>query len=150
MKDLVWKNTLAKQRAFARLIEQFPDAVCLAWYSKTRDRWKQELVEKSVYTEPVDIKLAAEITSGAVDGKTIIFLEHNLSLQKEEDFGARCRPLEAIVLSSLEDDLFHDIKDNLVSLMDKMGMKEDEFLENPMLTKSLKRKQHENDEMGIS
>lgn len=145
MKDLIWKNTGSKQGAFVRLTEQFPDAVCVAWYDKTRDLWKHDLAEKS----PVEIKLASDIFPESVKEKTVIFIEHHLSLKCEEDILDRWRPLEIIILSSLDDDLFRDIKDSLVPLMEKMGMKEDEFLENAILSKAIKRKQRENDEKGI-
>jgi hypothetical protein len=100
---------------------------------------------------PPQIKMARQVTANSVFDKTVIFLEHYPFRSKEENLMADWQPKEVFVLNSLDEPLFAMFGgDKITSLMQRMGMKSDEVMENPIIGRSLENAQRKIEkEVGI-
>ena len=140
MTDKIWKNQSGKYGGLLKLIEQYPDAVCISWFPETQSVFDQFL--KSSVSKQIEIKMARYIQPSQVENKTVIFLEHYPLRIEEEKLIQFWNPNEIFVLSSLDEPLFEIFGgQRIVTMMENMGLKDDEQIQHAMITKSIKRAQ---------
>jgi len=141
IKDMIWISQLAKQNGCLNLIKEQPDFVVAAWFSDTEELFNQFLNEQNGLR--VEIQQAKSMHSSQVAEKNLIFLEHYPLREKEEEVIANLNPKRVYVLSSLDEPLFNQFGGGkLVDLMKNLGLKEDEMIEHPMISKSIEKAQH--------
>jgi hypothetical protein len=140
MKDLVWMSRPHKLLGAVKLYEEHKGAVLIAWFNNTEVEFSQ--LFQSKFGTPSQIKMAKQVLATSVLDKTVIFLEHYPLHSKEENLMADWQPKEVFVLNSLDEPLFEKFGgDRIILMMQKMGMKSDEVIENPMIGKALKNAQ---------
>jgi hypothetical protein len=77
------------------------------------------------------------------NNKKLILLEHYPLLKKEIDFISNINPPQVIVLSSLDEPLFEQFgSDKIIQMMKNLGMKDDETIQHPMITKAIAQAQN--------
>jgi hypothetical protein len=140
MKDMVWKNLNGKFSGLLKLIEQYPESVWISWFSDTQSIFNQFL--KSGISKQIEIKMAKNVKPSMIENKTVVFLEHYPLRLEEEKLIQLWKPKEIFVLNSLDEPLFEAFgAQRIITLMENMGMKDDEQIQHDMVTKSIKRAQ---------
>ncbi len=146
--DKIWINQAAKERGFLQIVKERSNLTLIAWSSLTYDRFQQLLQENGLSTE---IMLAHSTLPSRMQGREICFLEHHLFHHKEAALLQSWKCEEALFLNSLSDPVFYiSNADRIVALMERMGHKEDEIIEHPMVSKSIVRAQQKFEKDGGS
>jgi hypothetical protein len=149
MKDLVWMSRPHKLLGAVKLYEEHKGAVLIAWFNNTEIEFSQ--LFQSKFGIPPQIKMAKQVLATSVLDKTVIFLEHYPLRGKEENLMTDWRPRKVFVLNSLDEPLFTRFgAEKIISLLEKMGMKSDEMLENSMISKALENAQRKLDKKILS
>lgn len=142
MKDMIWISKAAKLNGCLNLIKKLQDVVVVAWFSDTYDEYNRFLNEQNGLG--VEIQLARSVLSVQVSNKNLILLEHYPLRTKEEDFISNLDPIQVYVFSSLDEPLFNQFGGGkIIPMIQSLGMKEDEMIEHPMISKSIERAQKE-------
>ena len=140
MKDLVWMNKHAKLQGCLNLARVHTDAVFISWFSQTQDEFKQYVQDQHGVMS--DIRSARTVSPSHIENKKVFFLEHYPLRNKEEELIAEWKVKEVYVLNSLDEPLFENFGgQNIMQLMQKMGMQEEESMENTMISKSIENAQ---------
>lgn len=146
VKDMVWLSKLAKQNGCVKLVQQYPNAVLIAWFPETQEEYDKFL--NGQHKLGVDIVLARSNQYFQAEGRTIVFLEHHPLRGKEGDFLEMRGLSQVYVLNSLDEPLFNQFGgERIVDLMRQLGMKEDEEIDHPMITKSIEQAQQKIEKM---
>ena len=139
-KDLVWKNQAAKFNGCLKLIAQYPDAVWISWFAETLSSFNQFIGTKNGIK--LEIRMARSVMPFMVETKRVFFLEHYPLRIEEENLIQTWNTLEINVLNALDEPLFEQFGgDRIINLMEKLGMREDEFLEHAMISNSIRNAQ---------
>jgi len=137
--DLIWIHAGAKQKGFIELLEQYPDAIIAGWFDDTISLFQQFL--QPGHKEKV-VRNIRQLVSPQVENKQVILLEHYPLYSKEEQLWQHWKPAGIYILNSLDEPLFSYFGgENAAMLMGKMGLKENEAIEHPMVSKALKNAQ---------
>jgi hypothetical protein len=140
LKDLVWKNQAGKFEGGLNFILKYPQALCICWFSETQNTFNKFLSTKNGTN--IEVKMARTVQPFMVEGKTVFFLEHYPLRTEEEKLVQLWNVKEIFVLSALDEPLFEQFGgNNIINLMDRLGMKEDEYIEHSMIGKSIKNAQ---------
>lgn len=92
--------------------------------------------------ESVTLITSRQTTNVMLQERTPVFAEHFPLLNKEIDIFQRLNLKEIMVYSSLDEPMFQNFGgEKIISMMMKMGMKEDEVLEHRMITKAIQNAQ---------
>ena len=146
--DKIWINQAAKERGCLQLVKERPHLTLIAWSSITCDRFQQLLHEGNGLS--TEIITACSAMPSRMHGKEVCFLEHHLFHHKEVALLQSWKCEEALFLNSLEDPVFHSLNpERIVAMMEKMGHQEDEIIEHPMVSKSIKRAQEKMEKDGL-
>lgn len=141
IKDMIWISQLAKQNGCLRFIKEHPDVVVAAWFDETEESFNQFLNQQNGLG--IEILQVKSMHSSQVSEKDLVFLEHYPLREKEEEIIANLNTKGVYILSSLDEPLFNQFGgDRVIELMKKLGMKEDEMIEHPMITKAIENAQH--------
>lgn len=104
--------------------------------------WFEESLNKAATyftsrtNEPVNLLMAKEASH--LKGKKIIYAEHYLLSNKEQELFKKISPDTACVFSSLDEPFFKLFGgDRITGLMKQLGMKEDEVIEHKMISSSI-------------
>jgi len=140
VRDLIWMSQAAKQNGCLKLLEQYPDAIIIAWFSATHDLYTQFLNE---HGKGLEIRMARNISSIMVENKIVILLEHYPLLAKEKELIGSWNAQEIIAINALDEPLFQYFGGMRVAdLMKAMNIAEDEFIEHILIHKSIEAAQH--------
>lgn len=140
IQDMIWMNRSAKQNGCKNLITSFPDAVVVAWFSDTVEEFNWFLNEQNGLG--VEVNQTRSILTVQVENKKLILLEHYPMRTKEIELIVKLNPKMVFVLSSLDEPLFQQFgSDRIIQLMQGLGMKEDEMIQHPMITKAIENAQ---------
>jgi hypothetical protein len=139
-RDRVYMRTTAKMSACLALAEEQPHTVFITWFSETSRKFREYFSAHGL-TE-INIIEAHHINTGTLLNKTIVFAEHHPLHDKEKALVANWQQNDLLVFSGLDEPLFARFgSDRIISLMQKLGMKEDEAIEHTMITKSIQNAQ---------
>lgn len=134
--DKIWKNREAKFRGLVFLLKENPDVIVACWFQQTRseiDKWITSFGVGKLQVHDVFAIRPADVA-----GKNIVILERYPLFSKEENIFSSWNAKRIIVLSSLDDELLCCFGgDRIVSLLEKMGMKEDEEIEHAMVMQAI-------------
>lgn len=133
----VWMSENAKWNGCLQLLKVNPNIQFVAWFDETYQKLNAFL-EKNHYQHKV-IMYRQAISS---QSNHYVFAEHYPLYSKEEELYKQLAMRTAIVLSSLDEPLFQQFgSNNIVSLLEKMGINADEVIEHSMISSSIKRAQ---------
>lgn len=135
--DQVWMSQQSKWRACLKMAQANKQCVFVAWFSKT----KEELTEFfSTYDVEAAVVLASDVS--LLDNQLLIFVEHYPLSEVEQALFLELNLNKVPVLSSLDEPLFSLFGgEKTIQLMQKLGMKEEEIVSHPMITKSIRNAQ---------
>ncbi len=134
--DTIYVSSTSKCKACLNTATGNPTTIFIAWFP---DMQQQLLNYFSQYSsiQPL-ILLCRNVNSFNTKDKNIIFVEHYPLSQKETGLYTSLGLKEVHVYSSLDEPLFmHFGGERMIELLNKLGMKEDEPLENAIITKAL-------------
>ncbi|MEP2669352.1 MAG: hypothetical protein ABJH04_10180 [Cyclobacteriaceae bacterium] len=135
--DQVWMSQQSKWKACLKMTEANNQCVFVAWFSNTIEELTAFL---AAYNVEASIVLASDITSS--DHELLIFVEHYPLAEVEQALFLKLNLNKVPVLSSLDEPLFSMFGgEKTIQLMQKLGMKEDEIVSHPMITKSIRSAQ---------
>ncbi|HNP22958.1 MAG TPA: hypothetical protein PKM63_03535 [Panacibacter sp.] len=134
--DTVYVSAIAKWKACANTAAKNATTVFIAWFPETLQQLEAYFSAHSTI-KPTTL-LYRNANSFNTKDKNIIFVEHYPLPKKETDLFVSLTLAAAHVYSSLDEPLFmHFGGEKMIELLSKLGMKEDEPLENTMITKAL-------------
>ncbi len=133
----VWMNENAKWNACLQMLDKDHNLQFVCWFEDTRKKLN-ELLEKHNYQHKV-IMYRQTTSSQKLN---YVFVEHYPLYSKEADLFKQLELNEVIILSSLDEPLFMQFgSENLVPLLEKLGMQDDEMIEHDMITNAIRRAQ---------
>lgn len=122
-----------------QLLQQFPQAVLLAWFPESQLRWQSVLEQTGISRQ---VMLARSTSALQLANKTIILLEHYPIASKEETFLQSLQQQEIYVLGSLDEPIFSQFGgERIIDMMRRMGIREDEPVQHKLITQSLQNAQ---------
>lgn len=129
--DKVWMTAEAKFKACEAMAAANPVCVFVCWFPETLSVLKSFLNERNLL-------LASQALSMPVQDKMIVFAEHHPLMRKEVELFKLLNLKEAPILSSLDEPLFMRFGgEKTLSMMKKLGMKEDEVIGSCLITKAI-------------
>jgi flavodoxin len=134
--DRAYVSTAAKMKACAELANKEPNHVFICWFADTakqfKDFFRQQGLDENLVTE------THYLHASKLVNKIPVFTEHYPLHNKELDLIKNWEANKIVVYSALDEALFrHFGSDKLIPLIKMLGMKEDEAIEHPMVTKSI-------------
>ncbi|RZK19223.1 MAG: hypothetical protein EOO86_08170 [Pedobacter sp.] len=138
--DNIYTSEEAKFGACLEMNKANSTIVFVAWFEETRSAleifFQRNNVSKQIY-------IADRLNAGFAD-RELIFVEHHPLSSEEQRKATELSKNEITVLSALTEPLFQLFNsDKIIEMMKKMGMNEDEMLENEMISNSVRRAQEE-------
>lgn len=125
---------MAKWGACRNMAVVSDNCLFIAWFEETRKEMENEAGVPAILTQ--------ELVATQATGKMIVFVEHHPLKSKEHQFFEKLSLPEVPVLSSLDEPLFMMFGgENTITLMKKLGMKDDEMIGHSMITASIQRAQ---------
>ncbi|MDQ1139212.1 hypothetical protein [Pedobacter agri] len=138
--DNIWISEEAKFRACLEMNKANPTIVFIAWFEETRSALENFFQRNSVAKQ---VHLADRLNADFAD-KELIFVEHHPLASEEQRKATELGKNEITVLSALSEPLFRLFNgDKIIEMMKKMGINEDEMLENGMISSSVRKAQEE-------
>jgi len=140
VKDLIWISREAKWKGLEELWKKDPNIVFVFWFDETLNEAKNNIDPFTI--DKIQLSPAREINHHLMTGKPVIFAEHYPLQKKEQELFQQLQLKEVKVLSALDEPLFKKFgADKIVELVKKMGMNENDSLENQMITSAIKNAQ---------
>lgn len=137
--DKIWMNEQAKWQACFELYQQNPQTIFISWFEESRNHLRQYFESKAVSDMHI---VDANFANVLQQNDPVIFIEHFPLFAEEQQKFVDLGLKEVVIYSSLDEailDIFGGEK--IVEMMQKMGMKENEMIQNSMITMSVKRAQ---------
>jgi hypothetical protein len=136
VKDKVWMTGEAKLHAFMNEWRKKPEVVFVFWFDESL-RQVESFFTGQTTTAPV-LLTSRETNTFHLAGKKIILAEHYPLQQKENEFFQKLNLQEAEIWSALDEPLFkHFGSEKIIQMMKQLGMKENEAIENTMISKAI-------------
>ena len=136
VKDKVWMTGEAKLQAFINEWKKTPKIIFIFWFDESL-RQAESFFAGQATTVPV-LLTARETNTFHLAGKKIILAEHYPLQQKENEFFQKLNLQEVEIWSALDEPLFkHFGSEKIIQMMKQLGMKEDEAIEHPMISKAI-------------
>lgn len=132
--DKIFMNSKARERAMFERLQNDPEIIFVHWFEDSYDR--------SIYAAGEGYSERIYMTRDALQGphsaRHFIFIAHYPLLKKEVETFEKLRLQNAEVWSSLDDPLLRRSGgDRIVEMMTKLGMKEEEIISHPLISKSI-------------
>jgi hypothetical protein len=133
--DKVWASRAAKLRAAAKMLEANPSCLFIAWFPDTYIQLRQTLNTENVL-------LAENANAGNTANHMVIFAEHYPLPDTEQRLFEALNLKEAPVLIAIDEPLImHFGGENIVNIMSKLGMTEDEMIGHSFITAAIRNAQ---------
>jgi len=133
--DLIWINYAAKLNGTRDYLSKNKTDLCVAWFEETHRGFTRFLNEENHMN--IGISMAGSLRLYDLGGKNAVFLEHYPLYKKEADLLSNYKPASVCFMNSLDDALFQIFGGNIAALMRGMGLGEEEYIENSMVTSSV-------------
>ncbi len=143
IRDMVWMSDAAKKQGALALVDGAKAPVIAGWFDDTIQTWQRffEAEGRSFHIESVPYLQALDVKD-----RTVFLLEHYPLASRETKVMLHWKPKEIIAFVSMEDALLQLFGgDNLIALMQKMGIAENETLEHKMISRSIRNAQEKLD-----
>lgn len=146
--DRVFISSKAKQNAIREQVRSYPDTVIITWFDESYEQVEVLLQADNLKAE---IYLARESSLHNISGKKLLFFGRHPLTNKEKDLFEKLQLKEAIFYSALDEPLFKYFGgDRIISMMEKLGLSENEAIEHPMITSAIKNAQDKISERVIT
>jgi hypothetical protein len=133
----VWMTENAKWNACLQLLAENSNVQFVAWFEDTRKKLN-ELLEQHNHQHKVILYRQA-ISSQKLN---YTFAEHYPLHSKEVDLFKQLELTEVTILNSLDEPLFKQFSsENLIPLLEKLGMQPNEMIEHDIINSSINRTQ---------
>lgn len=137
--DRVFLSQQAKLNALEEEVKSNPDIILIIWFDDSYRTFEEVLTMRQIQA---DIKLAREVSWHEAENKKIIFSEHYPLVSKEKELFEKLKLTTAIFYTALDDALLqHFGGDKIIGMMKNLGMNENEPLEHPMISSSIRNAQ---------
>jgi hypothetical protein len=137
--DRVFISSKAKQGVILEQISVDPETIIVTWFDNSYAEIKNLVQSNNLKAE---ISLSREISAHNIAGKKVLFYEHHPSINKERELLEKLQLKEAIFYSALEEPLFKHFGGNrIISMMEKLGLSENEAIEHQMISSAIKNAQ---------
>lgn len=138
--DIVFISVAAKWHACMEAFKQEPKTVFITWFEDTQQQLQSFFTQQNI--TGAEIILYRQSASHFISNKQVIFAEHYPMRDKEINLYKSLNLAAIKVFSCLEDALFQYFGgNNLIEMLQKMGMSENEPLQHPMIAAALKNAQ---------
>jgi len=138
VRDMVWLDQNLKLKGSYHLVNQYPDAIVISWFSQTKELFSELFTRAGLQ---VEVMMATDITPLKAENKTLIFLERNISAEAEGKVLQNLQPKEIIILSALDDPLFVKFGAERISKIMQTLNVQDDCIEHPMISAAIKKAQ---------
>ncbi len=133
--DVVFAKKQGKWHALAEAAKKSPETVFVAWFNDSQEALQLYFQQHNITTE---VKSYRQLHHGMVNGKPVIFIEHHPLKAKEQQAFASLTGSSISAYSSLDDALFILFGGELISsMLEKVGLEENEPISHSMITKSI-------------
>jgi hypothetical protein len=137
--DVIFISTTAKFQACIEQTRENGNTIFIAWFEETLQRMQVFFKEQNV---PAQTILYRQATTHLINSNNIIFAEHYPWQKKETALFQSLNLKEVTIFSSLDEPLFKYFGgDKMIEIVHSMGMKDNEALQHPLITKALKNAQ---------
>jgi hypothetical protein len=139
-RDLIWISSEAKWKGLEELWKKDPATVFVFWFDETLDEAKSKIDRLTI--DKIEFTPAREVNHHLVPAKPVIFAEHYPLQKNEQELFQQLQLKEVKVLSALDEPLFKKFgSDKIIQMLKTMGMKENDPLENQMISNAIKNAQ---------
>ena len=133
--DLVFIHKENKWGHCKKVLAENSNTIFIAWFDDTVDELESYFSQANIQAT---ILKARTISKSQLEGSKIIFIEHYPMKNKEEPLLELLSLKEVVFLTALDEPLLKYFGgEKLISMMEKMGMKEDEAIEHKLITQSI-------------
>jgi len=137
IKDIIWINSDAKWKGLEDLWRKDPNTVFVFWFDESLEEAKSKVSDAKI-----EFASAREVNHHLIPTKPVIFAEHYPLQKKEQELFQQLQLKEVKVLSALDEPLFKKFgADKIIDMLKHMGMKENDPLENQLITNAIKNAQ---------
>ncbi|MGE0589966.1 MAG: hypothetical protein AB7O48_15415 [Cyclobacteriaceae bacterium] len=136
--DQVWMNTNAKRNAIVKMAQASDNCHFVCWFENTKSDLEETLRS---YNLTAQVSLADNIVQQ--NGPFLwLFVEHYPLADTEQALFKKLGLSNVPVLSALDEPFFqHFSGERMVTLMQRLGMNEDEIVAHSMITRAIKNAQ---------
>lgn len=137
--DRVFISSKAKSNAVVDKIRNNGNILLIFWFDDSYEEVQHLIQSNNLQAE---LYMAREIAAHDVHNKTVLFFEHYPLAVKERELLEKLQLKEAFFYSALDEPIFrHFGGDKIVSLMEKLGLSENETIEHAMISNAIKNAQ---------
>jgi hypothetical protein len=133
--DLVWITSAAKLKGTLDYLAKNSADLCVAWFEETHRVFNRYLIEEN--NIHIEIKMAESLRLYDLNNKTAVFLEHHPVYTKEAGLLSDNKPANVCFMNSLDDTIFQLFGGNIANLMRSMGLEDDQYIENSLVSTSV-------------
>ncbi|HYM95620.1 MAG TPA: hypothetical protein VET23_15890 [Chitinophagaceae bacterium] len=134
--DKILITQLAKWKALEELNKKENNIVVAFWFAESLQQAQEVFSLEGGIIE--NFYLAGEIRLSQISGRHIVFAEHYPLSQKENELFEKLQLAEAEVWSAMDEPLFREFgSDKIVQMMKQLGMKENQVIENNLISKAI-------------
>ncbi len=133
--DVVFATKAAKFNGLRDTLNQTPKPVFVAWFQDSAEELQRYFHQQQVQEEVTPYR---QIHAGSLQTNSVIFIEHYPLASKEKELFTSLEGKTITVYSSLDEPLFKFFGgDNIASLLNKLGLNENEAISHSMITRSI-------------
>jgi hypothetical protein len=133
--DLVWLTSAAKCKGILDYLKKNRIDLCVAWFEETQRAFNRYLNEENHMN--IEIKMAESLRLYDLNNKTAVFLEHYPLYTREANLLSDNKPENVCFMNSLDDTFFQLYRGNMTKLMQSMGLEEDQYIEDGLVSKAV-------------
>ena len=134
--DKTYMSTAAKINACVALAREQPATIFICWFNDSLKKFRAAFLQHGL--DEQKIIDAKQVHSAMLRDKTPVFTEHYPLHAKELALVEHWPQKKIIVYSAMDEPLFKHLgSEKMIPMMKLLGMKEDEVIEHPLVTKSI-------------
>lgn len=138
--DIIFISAAAKWHGCMEAYKQEPKTIFITWFEDSQQQLQLFFTQQNM--TGAEVILYRQSASHFISNKQVIFAEHYPLREKETDLYMSLNLTAIKVFSCLEDALFQYFGgNNMIELLQKMGISENDPLQHPMIAASLKNAQ---------
>jgi hypothetical protein len=137
--DRVFVSSMGKQKAILEKINNHPNSIIVTWFEES---YRQIEILLQSNNLKVEIYMARQIAAHHIQNNQVLFFEHYPFLIKENELLEKLQLKEAVFYSALDEPIFmHFGGDKMISLIEQMGLSENEAIEHAMISTAIRNAQ---------
>jgi hypothetical protein len=138
--DKIYMSSSAKKNAIVELGKNNPNILFIAWFAETAIEYRNIFIHHGLPENR--IAEARALHTGKIESYIPVFLEHFPLHAKEAALVKNWNTQKIDCYNTLEEPMFNQLgAERIIALMKQMGMKEDEMMEHPLISKAIRNAQ---------